>query len=151
MAACDLKNRPEGTACRSNSSTEGYRFVRGKRMKNIAFFRSLPSVSSLGEVTVRCDRRDFLRGTWGSRPGNPIETATILIQVRPERFAAAADAVGAIDGIAIRSRDPRGRLMVAIDATAIGPTLSALGDLPDVLSTNLLNMSAGLGGPEARP
>ena len=97
---------------------------------------------------MRCDRRGFLRGAWGS--GGPAETATIVIQVRPERLDTAAHAVGAIDGIVIRSRDPRGRLTVAIDATAIGPTLSALGDLPDVLSPNLLNMSAGPGGPEVR-
>src|SRR5215217_1041856 len=97
---------------------------------------------------MRCDRRDFLRGTWGPRPGGPTETATILVQIRPERFEAAAQAVCAIDGIAIRSRDPRGRLTVAIDVAAIGPTLSALGDLPDVLSTNLLNTSAGLGDRE---
>jgi nitrate reductase NapAB chaperone NapD len=114
----------------------------------MAFFLSPTAAPDLGEVRMRRDRRDFLRGSWGS--GGPAETATILVQVRPERLDSVAHAVGAIDGIVIRSRDPRGRLTVAIDATAIGPTLSALGDLPDVLSTNLLNMSAGSSGPEVR-
>ena len=100
---------------------------------------------------MRCDRRDFLRGTWGSASGGPAETATVLVQVRPERFAAAEHAVCALDGIVLRSRDPRGRLTVAIDATAIGPTLCALGELPDVLSTNLLNTVAAPGEPEVRP
>ena len=99
----------------------------------------------------RFSRRKFLGGSW-LQPVERASTATevadstlsILVQARPERLAQAEEAIGAIGGLAIRSRDPRGRLVVAPDAAAannIGSLLAVIADSPGVLS-------AALGGTE---
>lgn len=107
-------------------------------------------VSALASVSqdYRVDRRKFLCGAWrphdGDRqpPAGPVNVAAILVHTRPERVAETELAIGGLDGIKIQSRDPVGRLMVAVDATdpdAAGTALSAIVAVPGVLAAALVN------------
>lgn len=84
------------------------------------------------------DRRKFLHGDWHS---GPAEIASILVQTRPDRLDDAARAIAALAGTEIYSRDPRGKLVVVLEAAdvgAIGATLNQIAVLPSVLSANLV-------------
>ena len=52
------------------------------------------------------------------RRGTPdvVEIASILVQARPERLDEAARAIEALPGAQIYSRDPKGKLVVVIEA-----------------------------------
>jgi nitrate reductase NapD len=92
------------------------------------------------------DRRTFLRGGW--IPGDDrlvmppaAEIASILVQARPDRLEAAEQAIAAIAGAEIYSRDPVGKLVVVVEATdvgAVGGLLTTIALLPDVLTANLV-------------
>ena len=72
-------------------------------------------------------------------PGGAI--ASILVQARPERLADVEAAVGALAGCEIYGRDPKGKLVVVVDAPdagALGTTLNKLALLPDVYSASLV-------------
>ena len=69
------------------------------------------------------------------------EIASILVQARPERLADVEAAIAALDGCEIHARDPRGKLVVVIEAAtsgAIGSTLNTIALLPDVFSAALV-------------
>ncbi len=67
------------------------------------------------------DRRKFLNGKWQVRPSGPtVEIASVLVQARPERLDAAARAIEALPGTQIYSRDPKGKLVVVIEASDVG-------------------------------
>ena len=86
------------------------------------------------------DRREFLNGHWMARIA-PAEIASILVQVRPDRLDAAVQAIEALPGAQIYSRDPKGKLVVVIegsDVGAIGTTLNTISLLPDVLTAALV-------------
>ncbi|HEY7299262.1 MAG TPA: chaperone NapD [Xanthobacteraceae bacterium] len=90
-------------------------------------------------------RREFINGRWlrqGSIERSPAaEIASILVQARPERIDAAALAIEALPGTQIYSRDPRGKLVVVIEASdvgRIGTTLNAISSMADVLSAALV-------------
>ena|SRR5215475_11157893 len=91
------------------------------------------------------DRRKFINGRWvtgggGSRP-HSIEIASILVQARPEKLDAVARAIEALPGTQIYSRDPKGKLVVvieALDAGSIGATLNTISSLPHVLTAALV-------------
>ena len=91
------------------------------------------------------DRRKFINGRWSAqrgddRPGS-VEIASILVQARPERLDAAARAIDALPGAQIYSRDPKGKLVVVIEASdvgAIGTTLNTISMMPDVLTAALV-------------
>jgi nitrate reductase NapD len=97
--------------------------------------------SSKGSV----DRREFINGEW-STPGETkaaprSEIASILVQARPERLDAAARAIEALPGTQIYSRDPKGKLVVVIEATdvsQIGATLNTISLMPDVVTAALV-------------
>lgn len=91
------------------------------------------------------DRRAFILGRVANAdpsilpPGG--EIASILVQVRPERLAEVEAAILAISGCEIHGRDPKGKLVVVVDAPdagAIGTTLNTLALLPDVYSASLV-------------
>jgi periplasmic nitrate reductase NapD len=90
------------------------------------------------------DRREFLNGEWAVRACEPsavLEIASILVQARPERLDAAAHAIEALPGTQIYSRDPRGKLVVVVEATnvgRIGEILNTISLLPDVLTAALV-------------
>ena len=69
------------------------------------------------------------------------EIASILVQARPERLADVETAIAALPGCEIYGRDPRGKLVVVVDAPdagALGTTLNKLALLPDVYSASLV-------------
>ncbi len=91
------------------------------------------------------DRRAFVSGRIAAAdpvippPGG--EIARILVQARPERLAAVEAAILAIEGCEIRGRDPKGKLVVVVDAREagiIGTTLTTLALLADVYSAALV-------------
>jgi len=69
------------------------------------------------------------------------ERASILVQARPERLAAVETAIVALAGCEIYGRDPKGKLVVVVDAPdagALGTTLNNIALLPDVYSASLV-------------
>lgn len=89
------------------------------------------------------DRREFINGHWTTRDVavDATEIASILVQVRPERLDEAARAIEALPGAQIYTRDPRGKLVVVIEAPqvgAIGTTLNTISLMPHVLTAALV-------------
>src|SRR5690242_16666238 len=91
------------------------------------------------------DRRDFISGRL--RETDPMmappggEIASVLVQARADRLAEVEAAILAIDGCEIHGRDPKGKLVVVIDAAsagAVGATLNTLALLPHVYSAALV-------------
>jgi nitrate reductase NapD len=69
------------------------------------------------------------------------EIASILVQARPERLASVETAILALEGCEIYGRDPKGKLVVVVDAPdagMLGTTLNKLALLPDVYSASLV-------------
>jgi periplasmic nitrate reductase NapD len=102
-------------------------------------------VTSAPEQEV--DRRAFLNGRWATASENAAsadtvcEIASILVQARPERLDAAAREIEALPGTQIYSRDPKGKLVVVIEASdvgSIGTTLNIISLMPDVLTAALV-------------
>ena len=90
------------------------------------------------------DRRNFINGRWGVRAGAAepaAEIASVLVQARPDRLDAVAQAIEALAGTQIFNRDPKGKLVVVIEAEttgAVGSALNTIALLPDVLSAALV-------------
>src|SRR5262245_23076551 len=90
------------------------------------------------------DRREFLNGHWTACDADQacsLEIASLLVQVRPECLDATACSIEALGGTQIYSRDPKGKLVVVIEASsvgAIGTTLNTISLLPGVLSAALV-------------
>ena len=91
------------------------------------------------------DRRQFVNGRWSTRDVVPteqgFEVASILVQTRPERLDAAACAIAALPGTEIHGRDPKGKLVVVVEADGvgrIGATLATISSMPDVLTAALV-------------
>ena len=89
------------------------------------------------------DRRALISGRLPDRviapPGG--EIASILVQARPERLADVEVAILAITGCEIHGRDPKGKLVVVVDAPdagIIGTTLNTIALLPNVYSASLV-------------
>jgi nitrate reductase NapD len=85
-----------------------------------------------------CARRDFLRGEW--QPPSA-EIASIVVLTRPERLDEAERAIAAMAGTQVFSRDPKGKLVVVIEAAdigAVGARLNEIAVLPAVISANLV-------------
>lgn len=91
------------------------------------------------------DRRKFMNGGWASpehdRLPASVEIASVLVQTRPERLETAAQAIEALPGTQIYSRDPKGKLVVVIEAAdtgSVGATLNVISSLPHVLTASLV-------------
>jgi len=98
--------------------------------------------ANLRDHTV-IDRRALFSGRLPDRvivpPGG--EIASILVQARPERLADVEAAILATAGCEIHGRDPKGKLVVVVDAAdagTIGTTLNTIALLPDVYSASLV-------------
>jgi nitrate reductase NapD len=69
------------------------------------------------------------------------EIASILVQARPERLLDVEAAIVALAGCEIYGRDPKGKLVVVVDAAdagALGSTLNTIALLPDVYTASLV-------------
>ena len=69
------------------------------------------------------------------------EIASILVQARPERLLDVEAAIMALAGCEIYGRDPKGKLVVVVDAAdagALGSTLNTIALLPDVYTASLV-------------
>ena len=91
------------------------------------------------------DRRAFISG----RVANPdalvappgAEIASVLVQARPEHLTQVEAGIRAIVGCEIHARDPKGKLVVVIeaaDAGVVGTMLNTIALLPHVLSASLV-------------
>jgi nitrate reductase NapD len=89
-------------------------------------------------------RREFLNGRWatdGAAANGAVEIASILVQARPDRLDAAARHIETLPGTQIYSRDPKGKLVVVVEASdvdAIGGTLNMISMMPEVLTAALV-------------
>jgi nitrate reductase NapD len=91
------------------------------------------------------DRREFLNGRWATftadQASGPCEIASILVRARPERLDAAARQIAALPGTEIHGLDPKGKIIVvieALDASSIGTMLNMISLMPDVLTAALV-------------
>jgi nitrate reductase NapD len=90
------------------------------------------------------DRREFLTVQSKARADGQdavSEIASILVQARPERLDEVARAIEVLPGTQIYTRDPRGKLVVVIEAPqvgAIGTTLNTISLMPHVLTAALV-------------
>ncbi len=69
------------------------------------------------------------------------EIASILVQARPDRLVEVETSIVALAGCEIYGRDPRGKLVVVVDAAdagALGSTLNTVALLPDVYTASLV-------------
>jgi periplasmic nitrate reductase NapD len=69
------------------------------------------------------------------------EIASILVQVRPASLESVEAAIVALAGCEIYGRDPKGKLVVVVDAPdagALGSTLNTIALLPDVYTASLV-------------
>jgi nitrate reductase NapD len=69
------------------------------------------------------------------------EIASVLVQARPERLAEVEAAIALLTGCEVHARDPRGKLVVVMEATtagALGSTLNQIALLPNVFSAALV-------------
>jgi nitrate reductase NapD len=69
------------------------------------------------------------------------EIASILVQARPDRLDDVEAAIVALDGCEIYGRDPKGKLVVVVDAPdagSLGTRLNTIALLPDVYSASLV-------------
>ncbi|HET7804855.1 MAG TPA: chaperone NapD [Pseudolabrys sp.] len=77
-----------------------------------------------------------------------VEIASILVQTRPERLDAVAAAIEALAGTQIYSRDPKGKLVVVIEAAdtgSVGATLNTISSMPHVLTAALVFQGSDAG------
>jgi nitrate reductase NapD len=91
------------------------------------------------------DRRAFISGRIAdpdplvTPPG--AEIASVLVQLRPERLAEVEAAITSLAGCEVHARDPKGKLVVVIEAAtagAVGSLLNTIALLPDVFSASLV-------------
>ena len=99
----------------------------------------------MARAQTAIDRRSLITGRLlnpdrvFAPPGG--EIASILVQARPERLADVATAIVALAGCEIFGRDPKGKLVVVVDAPdagTLGSTLNTIALLPDVYSASLV-------------
>ena len=69
------------------------------------------------------------------------EIASILVQARPENLDEVSASIAALAGCEIHGRDPRGKLIVVVDAAdtgSLGSTLITISLLPHVHTASLV-------------
>ena len=105
----------------------------------------ITEMRTLPDNQTAIDRRAFISGRLADShrvvlpPG--AEIASVLVQARPARLADVEAAIVAIAGCEIHARDPKGKLVVVIEASnasALGATLTAIALLPNVFSASLV-------------
>jgi periplasmic nitrate reductase NapD len=99
----------------------------------------------LASPHISIDRRALITGRL-LKPDRVIappegEIASILVQARSERLAEVEASIVALAGCEIYGRDPRGKLVVVVDAPdsgALGTILNTIALLPDVYTASLV-------------
>lgn len=91
------------------------------------------------------NRRAFISGRIADPdalvPPPGAEIASALVQARPERLEEVAASIAELEGCEVHARDPRGKLVVVMEAAtagALGSMLNTIALLPDVLSAALV-------------
>jgi nitrate reductase NapD len=91
------------------------------------------------------DRRSFMlgRAPHGREPAasTAADIASVLVQTRPEHLAAVEAAICELAGCEVHARDPKGKLVVVIeapDAGAVGTVLNTIAMTKNVLSAALV-------------
>lgn len=98
----------------------------------------------MAEASRKLDRRKFINGHWSTQAGDDadlIEIASILVQTRPERLGGVVHAIEALPDTQIFCRDPKGKIVVVLEASnaaAISETLGTISALPGVLTASLV-------------
>ena len=94
---------------------------------------------------IAIDRRALITGRVPAAdqivPPPGCEIASILVQARPNRLGSVEAAVAALPGCEICNRDPKGKLVVVVDApdaSSLGTTLNTISALPNVYSASLV-------------
>lgn len=91
------------------------------------------------------NRRALITGR--ALAGDPVvappggEIASILVQARPEQLGEVEAAIVALPGCEIFGRDPRGKLVVVVEAlgaSSLGSMLNSIALLPHVCSASLV-------------
>lgn len=90
------------------------------------------------------NRRSFLRAAWpGAEAGR--EIASLVVHAVPARIDEVTAAIGRIAEAEIAASDPRGKLVVAVEAPAggrLGEILTELSLAPGVISATLVYHAA---------
>jgi periplasmic nitrate reductase NapD len=91
------------------------------------------------------NRRTFISAAWTNPEAADTERygeiASILVQAKPDRLAEVETAISALAGCEIHGRDPKGKLVVVVEAAsdgAIGGTLNRIAMTEGVLSAALV-------------
>ena len=122
-----------------------YQVIAGPPGPSRAVTAAFQRRSSWPDLISAIDRRALITGRLLKSdqviapPGG--EIASILVQARPERLAEVETAIVALAGCEIYGRDPRGKLVVVVDAAdagALGSTLNTIALLPDVYTASLV-------------
>jgi nitrate reductase NapD len=104
-----------------------------------------------GGFSVNEDRRQFFRGAWAQRftrlatPDGAMEIASLVIHVRPELLDAVGRAIALLPGTEVAASDPRGKLVVIVEAgpgDRLGERLTELSVMPNVISATLVYHAA---------
>jgi nitrate reductase NapD len=96
---------------------------------------SHPTIDRRALITGRLLNPDRIFAPPGS------EIASILVQARPDRLDDVEAAIVALDGCEIYGRNPKGKLVVVVDAPdagSLGTRLNTIALLPDVYSASLV-------------
>jgi nitrate reductase NapD len=108
----------------------------------------------LANAHTAIDRRSLITGRLLradrviAPPGG--EIASILVQARSDRLVDVEASIVALAGCEIYGRDPRGKLVVVVDAPdagSLGTTLNTIALLPDVYSASLVFHAIDAGQP----
>jgi len=98
------------------------------------------------------DRRSFILGrTIHGRDKAvpvPVNIASVLVQAKPEHVGAVEAAISMLPGCEIHGRDPKGKLVVVIEALntgAVGTTLNTIAMTENVLSAALVYHAIDIG------
>lgn len=92
-------------------------------------------------------RRAFLHGRWSEDPDRTpgpapaAEIVSCIVQTRPEHLAEVALRVAAVQGAEIHARDPKGKLVVVLEAESqrvLGRRMIEIDQLPHVLSVAMV-------------
>jgi nitrate reductase NapD len=93
---------------------------------------------------MSASRRAFIRGQWSPaypkqsrRSARQIEIVSLIVSTWPQYLDAVSEAVQALGNTEIHGRDPKGKLIVVIEASsqgAVGAMINEISGLPHVLS-----------------
>jgi periplasmic nitrate reductase NapD len=106
---------------------------------NANFSRTTMVARSHTEIDRRATGRLLTADRVAAPPGG--EVAIILVQARPERLDEVQATIAALAGCEIFGCDPKGKLVVvvdALDAGALGTTFNTIALLPHVYSASLV-------------